>query len=143
MHIGLIDVDSHNFPNLALMKISAYEKSKGNYVEWWNGFDYYDKVYKSKVFTDLYSKDTYMDIWYREISVFDRTKYEFEQGGKEVTMKICIPRFKGVDSRCVCLIDGRQHLVYNAAHVKDKYGFPETELTLIRPEREIEIDEKS
>ena len=62
MHIGLIDVDSHNFPNLALMKISAYEKSKGNYVEWWNGFDYYDKVYKSKVFTDLYSKDTYMDI---------------------------------------------------------------------------------
>ena len=62
MHIGLIDVDSHNFPNLVLMKISAYEKSKGNYVEWWNGFDYYDKVYKSKVFTDLYSKDTYMDI---------------------------------------------------------------------------------
>jgi hypothetical protein len=24
MKIGLIDVDSHNFPNLALMKISAY-----------------------------------------------------------------------------------------------------------------------
>ena len=24
MHIGLIDVDGHNFPNLALMKISAW-----------------------------------------------------------------------------------------------------------------------
>ena len=24
--IGLIDVDGHNFPNLALMRISAYER---------------------------------------------------------------------------------------------------------------------
>lgn len=28
MKIGLIDVDSHNYPNLALMKISAYHKRK-------------------------------------------------------------------------------------------------------------------
>lgn len=28
MEIGLIDVDSHNFPNLALMKISAHHKNK-------------------------------------------------------------------------------------------------------------------
>ena len=34
MNIGLIDVDSHNFPNLALMKISAYHKAKGDTVEW-------------------------------------------------------------------------------------------------------------
>lgn len=34
MRIGLIDVDGHNFPNLALMKISAYHKSKGDNVEW-------------------------------------------------------------------------------------------------------------
>lgn len=84
-------------------------------------------------------KDTELEIWFREISVFDRVKYELEQGGREVTMKIRIPRFKDVDSKCVCIIDGRQHLVYNAAHVKDKYGFPETELTLIRPEKELEI----
>lgn len=57
MKIGLIDVDSHNFPNLALMKISAYHKSRGDQVEWWNGLLHYDKVYQSKVFTDLYSKD--------------------------------------------------------------------------------------
>lgn len=57
MNIGLIDVDSHNFPNLALMKISAYHKSRGDSVEWWNGLKHYDIVYQSKVFTDLYSAD--------------------------------------------------------------------------------------
>lgn len=51
MKIGLIDVDGHNFPNLAIMKISAYHKSIGDQVEWFNGFFEYDKVYMSKVFT--------------------------------------------------------------------------------------------
>lgn len=52
MKIGLIDVDGHNFPNLALMKISAYHKSIGDSVEWANPlFGRYGKVYKSKVFT--------------------------------------------------------------------------------------------
>lgn len=57
MNIGLIDVDSHNFPNLALMKISAYHKGRGDSVEWWNGLKHYDIVYKSRVFTDTYSQD--------------------------------------------------------------------------------------
>ena len=35
MKIGLIDVDGHNFPNLALMRISAYHKAQGDEVEWW------------------------------------------------------------------------------------------------------------
>lgn len=96
----------------------------------------------SQDYPEEYLEDTGMDIWFREISVFDKVKYEFDQGGKEVTMKIRIPQYKGVDSKCVCLIDGNQHLVYNAAHVKDKYGFPETEITLIRPERKISIHEK-
>lgn len=51
MKIGLIDVDGHNFPNLAQMKISAWYKSKGDTVEWANSLDTYDKVYMSKVFT--------------------------------------------------------------------------------------------
>ena len=33
MKIGLVDTDSHNFPNLPLMKISAWHKSKGDDVE--------------------------------------------------------------------------------------------------------------
>lgn len=35
MKIGLIDVDGHHFPNLALMRISAYHKARGDEVEWW------------------------------------------------------------------------------------------------------------
>lgn len=57
MKVGLIDVDSHNFPNLALMKISAYHKAKGDEVEWWWGWGQYDRVYMSKVFDDTYSPD--------------------------------------------------------------------------------------
>lgn len=57
MRIGLIDVDSHNFPNLALMKISAYHKARGDKVDWWNGLERYDLVYKSKVFTEEYTQD--------------------------------------------------------------------------------------
>lgn len=57
MKVGLIDVDSHNFPNLALMKLSAYHKSIGDRVEWWNGFLRYDRVYQSKIFDETYSPD--------------------------------------------------------------------------------------
>ncbi|MFA5401596.1 MAG: radical SAM protein [Dehalococcoidia bacterium] len=49
--IGLVDVDSHNFPNLALMKLSAYHKAQGDSVEWFCGYSTYDLVYASKVFT--------------------------------------------------------------------------------------------
>ena len=52
MNIGLVDVDNHNFPNLALMKLSAYHKSLGDNVEWANAlFGEYDIVYQAKVFT--------------------------------------------------------------------------------------------
>lgn len=58
MKIGLIDVDGHHFPNLALMRISAYHKAKGDEVEWWLGdLWYYDKVYMSKIFSNAYSPD--------------------------------------------------------------------------------------
>ena len=58
MKIGLISVDSHNWPNLCLMKLSAYHKARGDHVEWWKPESRYDLVYKSRVFTDTYSKDT-------------------------------------------------------------------------------------
>lgn len=57
MKIGLIDVDGHNFPNLALMKISAYHKARGDTVEWAMALDHYDIVYQSKVFDNTYSPD--------------------------------------------------------------------------------------
>lgn len=57
MKIGLIDVDEKNiknpFPNLGLMKISAWHKSLGDSVEWYDPLfgGRYDKVYVSKVFS--------------------------------------------------------------------------------------------
>ena len=64
MRIGLIDVDAWNnggkpkFPNLALMRISAFRKAQGDTVEWWwSDFIHYDIVYMSKVFSDAYSPD--------------------------------------------------------------------------------------
>ena len=58
MRIAVHDADKENFshkrkpfPNYALMKISAYHKSVGNTVEWWNKTKDYDLVYSSKVFS--------------------------------------------------------------------------------------------
>ena len=59
MKIGLIDVDGHSgFPNLALMRLSAWHKNRGDDVEWWNGFCRYDRIYMSKVFTFTPDVDT-------------------------------------------------------------------------------------
>ena len=57
MKIGLIDVDGHNFPNLALMKLSAWHKAKGDTVEWCLPFDSYNIIYQAKVFDETYSAD--------------------------------------------------------------------------------------
>lgn len=71
MNIALIDNDfvsrkNHNFPNLALMKISAYHKSKGSDVNL-IGFNEinpntlfsnnYDEIIISKAFTDSHTPD--------------------------------------------------------------------------------------
>lgn len=54
MNIGLIDVDGHNFPNFALMKLAGWHKAHGDNVEWAipNIFgECYDQIYASKIFT--------------------------------------------------------------------------------------------
>ena len=67
MRIGLIDVDGHRWPNLALMKLSAWHKAQGDAVEWWWGFGEYDRVYMSKVFDETYSPDIPEPLNAREI----------------------------------------------------------------------------
>lgn len=56
MRIGLIDVDGHKFPNLPLMKLSAWHKQNGDTVEWYNQLFHsvgkpFGRVYMSKVFS--------------------------------------------------------------------------------------------
>lgn len=87
MKITLIDVDGHNFPNLALMKLSAWHKSKGDTVEWWWGWDHYDIVYMSKVFSSEYSKDKF-EPWNADRVIKGGTGYAIDlQDGVEVYRK--------------------------------------------------------
>ncbi len=63
MRIGLIDVDGHNFPNLPLMKLSAWHKAQGDTVEWYEPMfsGHMDKVYMSKVFSFTPDYPYYID----------------------------------------------------------------------------------
>ena len=76
-------------------------------------------------------KYTGLRIWYRELAVYDTSV--------EVTYKLAIPQYKKINSKCICLIDGEQHEIYNIAHTTTKDGFKESELTLKTPAYEREV----
>ena len=61
MNIGIL-TDSYKFPNLALMKISAYYKQAGHNVDWFVPAlnTMYDKVFYSKIFTFTKKETAYM-----------------------------------------------------------------------------------
>lgn len=67
--IGLIQVDTYNYPNIPLMKISSWHKRQGDTVEWYDAFSglvkEYDKVYCSKVFS--FTPDYEYPIYAKEI----------------------------------------------------------------------------
>ena len=109
MRIGLIDVDGHNFPNIPLMKLSAWHKARGDTVEWYepliHGFPNppLDKVYMSKVFS--FSPD-----------------YEYFVNAKEVV--------KGGSGYCISLQNGKEvfdkskdkELPYEIEHIYPDYS---------------------
>lgn len=109
MRIGLIDVDGHNYPNLPLMKLSAWHKARGDTVEWYepliHGFPNppLDKVYMSKVFS--FSLD-----------------YEYFVNAKEVV--------KGGSGYCISLENGKEvfdkskdkELPYEIEHIYPDYS---------------------
>lgn len=87
MRIGLIDVDGHNFPNIPLMKLSAWHKQQGDSVEWYQPLfsGHIDRIYMSKVFS--FTPD-----------------YEFAIDADEV--------IKGGSGYCIELVNGKE--VYHA-----------------------------
>lgn len=105
MKIGLIDVDSHNFPNIPLMKLSAYHKQHGDRVEWYQPLitGHCDKVYMSKVFS--FSPD-----------------YEWCIDADEI--------IKGGSGYCIEVVDGKEiyraekdsHLPDEVEHIYSDYG---------------------
>lgn len=87
MKIGLIDVDGHNFPNLPLMKLSAWHKEKGDHVEWYEPLftGHCDIVYMSKVFTSTEDYQYFVDA---DIIKKGGTGYFYPTGGEELTSDI-------------------------------------------------------
>lgn len=79
MKIGLIDVDGHGFPNIALMKISTYHKQLGNDVELAT-IGEYDTLYASKLFK--FSED---------ISSSMITSNELIKGGSGYDLTVHLP----------------------------------------------------
>lgn len=107
MKIGLIDVDGHNYPNLPLMKLSAWHKSNGDQVQWYDAWDGlvepYDKVYMSKVFS--FSPD------------YDRPIYskEIEQGGSGYCIRV-------EDGREIYDTSKEKNLPYEVEHIYPDYS---------------------
>ena len=103
--IGLVDVDGHNFPNIPLMKISAWHKAQGDHVEWYEPMfsGHMDKVYMSKVFS--FSPD-----------------FEFYIDADEV--------IKGGSGYCISLVNGKEvfdkskdiELPYEIEHIYPDYS---------------------
>lgn len=89
MRISLIDVDGHNFPNLPLMKLSAWHKQNGDQVEWYDPLTAWlnppDMVYMSKVFT--FTPDYPHPVCAGEI-IKGGTGYEYPSGGKPLPEEI-------------------------------------------------------
>ena len=118
MKIGLIDVDGHNFPNIPLMKISAWHKAQGDSVEWYDPMfsGHCDKVYMSKVFS--FTPDY----------IYPIDADEIIQGGS---------------GYCISLIDGKEvydkskdaNLPYEIEHIYPDYSIYQRE--------EIEYDEET
>ena len=89
MNTALIDVDGHNFPNLPLMKLSAWHKQNGDSVEWYDPltawFNPPDRVYMSKVFT--FTEDYPHPVCAGEI-IKGGTGYEYPSGGEPLPEEI-------------------------------------------------------
>lgn len=89
MKIGLIDVDGHNFPNLPLMKLSAWHKQQGDSVEWYEPLTAWQnppgRVYMSKVFT--FTPDYVHPVNAKEI-IKGGTGYFYPDGGPELPEEV-------------------------------------------------------
>lgn len=87
MKVGLIDVDGHNFPNLPLMKLSAWHKRQGDSVEWYEPLfsGHLDRVYMSKVFTFTPDYPYYVNA---DEVIKGGTGYFYPDGGKSLEPEI-------------------------------------------------------
>ena len=88
-----------------------------------------------------YLKDTGEEIWFEELSISDKLKFEAEERKKNITYKIRIPQRKDITSLNVVKIDDTYHKVFNAYHFTNSDGYQQTDLTLeLYPRVKLEED---
>lgn len=92
------------------------------------------RLFEIKQTEDTYSieylHDTKKDIWFEELSISDRLRFDAEERKKKITYKLRIPQMKQINSLCVVKIGNEYHKVFNAYHFTNKDGFKQTDLTL-------------
>ena len=69
-------------------------------------------------------------IWFKELSISDKLRFDAEQRDKKLTIKIRIPQIKEITSMNVLKIGEEYHKVYNTYHFINDQGYKETDLTL-------------
>ncbi len=82
------------------------------------------------VYHTEYLHDTEKDIWFEELSITDKLKFEAEERKKKITYKLRIPQTKQITSLHVLKIGEGYHKVYNTYHFTNKDGYKQTDLTL-------------
>lgn len=94
-------------------------------------FDIYKIEQKNEPYPDEYLKKVAnKPMWFKELSISDKLKFDAEQRDKKLTIKIRIPQTKQISSMNVLKIGKEYHKVYNAYHFTNSDGFKETDLTL-------------
>lgn len=69
-------------------------------------------------------------IWFEELSISDKSRFDAEQREKKITLKIRIPQIKELNSLNVVKINNNYHKVFNAYHFTNNNGIKQTDLTL-------------
>lgn len=93
------------------------------------------KLYEIKQIDSTYPDEYIKEVpnksmWFKELSISDKLRFEAEQREKNLTMKIRIPQTKEITSMNVLKIGKEYHKVFNAYHFTNNEGFKETDLTL-------------
>ena len=94
-------------------------------------FKLFEIKQKNTTYPEEYIKEvTNKPIWFKELSISDKLRFDAEQRDKELTIKIRIPQIKEITSMNVLKIEKQYHKVYNVYHFINDEGYKETDLTL-------------
>ena len=94
-------------------------------------FDLYKIKQKDNTYPDEYiEKAIDKPIWFKELSISDKLRFDAEQRDKKLTIKIRIPQIKEITSMNVLKIGEEYHKVYNTYRFINDQGYKETDLTL-------------